>query len=61
MGAQPATGFSPSSIDPKVFRLPYTLVTEKDVHIKKFGGAEDDHEPFLKWVHGIRRYIETQL
>ena len=37
-------GFSPSSIDPKVFRMPYTRVSEKDVVVKKFRGEEEDHE-----------------
>ena len=61
MGRQHASGFAPSSIDPKVFRLPYTLVTEKDVLIRKFAGAEDDHEPFIRWVKGIKRYIENKI
>ena len=61
MGSHQPSTFTPSSIDPTVYRLPYTLVTEKDVIIKKFAGGEDDHEPFLKWIKGIRRYIDNKI
>ena len=48
-------GFYPSSMDPKMFRQPFTLVSEKDVVVKKFHGSEDDHEPYIKWDDGIRK------
>ena len=53
--------FTPSSVDPRSFRLPYTLVTEKDVTVRKFTGSEEDHEPFIRWVDGIKKYIENKV
>ena len=54
-------GYGPSSVDPRVFRLPYTLVTEKDVTIKKFAGSEEDHEPYIKWHDSIKKYVENKI
>ena len=54
-------GFIPSSMDPRVFRLPYTLVSDKDVTMKKFTANEEDHEPFIKWVEGIKKFVENRV
>ena len=51
----------PSSVDPKVFRLPYTPVSEKDITVRKFTGSEDDHEPYVKWNDVINKLIENKV